>query len=85
MIRACCGKSSVVLTTDRPIDKSLIDFLVLHNFVEHAHFTIAGILYTDSPALIISGPIGSDKLSVKCKRDSCNKEIEELENLLIQF
>jgi hypothetical protein len=81
-VQACCGKTSLILKTDRPVDKKLLDFLVSNSFLELAHFTQAGILYADSSELIVTGPIGSDRLQVKCKKADCAQLLNDFEVLL---
>lgn len=81
-IKACCGKTSVIFKTDQPLTKEIIKSLVALGFNEASHFTQAGILYVDNKYIILTGPLGSDKLQVKCKSKQCEDKINELEELL---
>jgi hypothetical protein len=85
LIKACCGKTSLILKTDRPIDKSFITFLTNKGFSERTHFTVAGILYVENSDLIITGPMGADKLQIKCKKDNCKELLNNFELLLVQL
>ncbi len=84
-VQSCCGSTSLILKLDRPIDNSLISFLKQQGFNELSHFTQAGILYVDSLELIVTGPIGSNKLQVKCKRADCSQIFNNFEVLLQQI
>lgn len=84
-IKICCGKQGVVFKTDRPVTKDILNFLVKSGFKESDHFTKAGILYVDNLDLVITGPIGSDKLQIKCRNLDCEEKINNLENLLLNI
>ena len=81
-IQACCGRTAVILKTDRPLESKIITFLVASGFNESKHFSDAGIIYLDNEDFILTGPIGSDRLQVKCKKLNCYDKLEELENKL---
>jgi hypothetical protein len=78
-IQSCCGKKSTIYKIDRPIDNNLLVELVGLGFTELKHFTAAGILYVDNSSFIITGPIGSNRLQVKCKRSNCDQILEDFE------
>ena len=84
-VQACCGKKSTIYKIDRPIDSNLLASLVSLGFTELAHFTTAGILYVDNLDFIVTGPIGSNRLQVKCKRSDCDQKLNKLEELLQQI
>ncbi len=84
-VQACCGKKSTIYKIDRPIDASLLASLVSLGFTELAHFTAAGILYADNLDFIVTGPLGSNRLQVKCKRSECDQKLNKLEELLQQI
>jgi|GEM_PF-3341305 len=85
VVQACCGKTAVILKTDQPLTKDHIAKLVVLGWREQEHFTKAGILYVDNPDFILTGPIGSDRLTVKCKHVECAQKINDLEVLLQQL
>ena len=78
-VQACCGKTSVILKTDTPLTIEHLRELVDLGFTESKHFTQAGLLYADNLDLIVSGPLGSDRLQIKCKKADCEKKIADLE------
>jgi hypothetical protein len=84
-VQACCGKTSIIFKTDRPIMKEHLDKLVALGFTEAKHFTAAGILYVDNAELILKGPFGSDRLQVQCKVANCDEKVNDLEALLQQL
>ena len=67
--------------------KEHISGLVTKGFTEAAHFTQSGILYVDNPDFTLTGPLGSDRLTVKCKHAEaeCNQKFNDLEALLQQL
>lgn len=84
-VQACCGNVSIMFKTDQPLTTELLSKLVAQGFNEHLHFTQAGILYVDNLDFIMTGPIGSDRLQVKCKRRDCEQNLNDLEALLLQL
>jgi len=78
-VQACCGKTSVILKTDTPLTIEHLRKLVELGFNESKHFTQAGILYADNSDFILSGPLGSDRLQIKCKKSGCEEKIPDLE------
>lgn len=80
------GKPQVVFKLDRPTTPALLEVFKANNFKEATHFTKAGMLYVDNNDLVISSPMGSDKLSVKCKDDkTCDQKLNDLEDLLTKI
>jgi hypothetical protein len=84
-VQACCGSKSLIFKTNRPISKSDVSNLVKLGFTESPNFTKAGILYVDNSDLIVTGPIGSDRLQVKCKSGNCEEKVNDFEVLLQQL
>jgi len=84
--KACCNKGkNITFKIDRPITAPLIQFLVEQGFREAAHFTKAGMLYVDNSDLIITGPIGANRINVKCKKDDCDQIINDFQELLTKI
>lgn len=84
-IQACCGRTAIIFKTDQPLTKTHIEQLVAKGYVEATHFTQAGIMYVDNPDFILTGPLGSDRMTVKCKHAECNQKLNDLEELLQQL
>ena len=84
-IQACCGKKAIIFKIDQSIGGNLISQLIGLGYKEHTHFTKAGILYADNLDFIVTGPIGSDKLQVKCKSGNCDQKLNDFEALLTQM
>ncbi len=78
-VQACCGKTAVILKTDTPLSIEHLKALVDLGFTESKHFTQAGLIYADNSDFILSGPLGSDRLQVKCKKAGCEDKIPDLE------
>lgn len=83
-VRACCGKDAVIYKTDRPLTQIHLATLVKSGFLESTHFTKAGILYVDNADFIVTGPLGSNRLTIKCKHADCTQKLNDLEVLLQQ-
>lgn len=84
-IQACCGKTGLVFKTDEPVTKTHIVAFKKLGFVDQPHFTAAGLLYVDNPDFTITGPLGSNKLTVKCKHKECTEKLNNLEVLFQQL
>jgi hypothetical protein len=84
VVQACCGKKQIVFKIDRPLNVSILEVLKSNGFTEALNFTKAGMVYADNLDLIVSGPIGGDKLNVKCKKEDCEQILNDFEALLIR-
>ena len=84
-IQACCGRTSVIFKTDTTITHNTLKSLISLGFQEAEHFTKAGILYAHNAEFIITGPIGSNRLQVKCKKPDCSQRVNEFEALFPQL
>ncbi len=82
LIQGCCGRKQIVFKVDRPISLELLEVLKSNGYTEAPKFAQAGMIYADNKDLIVSGPVGSDKLNVKCKKGDCDLALNELEALL---
>lgn len=84
-IQACCGRTSIIFKTDQPLDtRHILEFIKI-GYIEHKHFTKAGILYVDNSDFILTGPLGSDRLQVKCKMLNCDSKLIDLEQMLLKL
>lgn len=83
--KSCCGATSVILKIDCSISSSLIDYLKSIGFKEEEHFTKVGILYVTNSEFILTGPIGSNKLQIKCRKKDCNQKLNDVELLLQKY
>jgi hypothetical protein len=84
-ITACCGRTSIIYKTDKPILKEYIAKLVNLGFKEHDNFTKAGILYLENQNVIIQSPIGSDRIQIKLKQKADENVFNQIEELLSQI
>ena len=81
-MRSCCGKTTVAFTVDKSIDDDFSAKLASIGFVEADHFKKSGILYTQNEDFILTGPYGSNRVQVKCRKKDCDQKINELEQKL---
>lgn len=84
-ISSCCGGKSTIFKTNIPLTLAVIKQFVDKGFIELKHFTDAGLIYVHNSDFILTGPIGSNRLQVKCKKTKCDQSLEELESLLEQI
>jgi membrane carboxypeptidase/penicillin-binding protein PbpC len=84
-VPACCGKPQVIFRTSEPIAQSLLEALVSNGFTDAPNFLQAGILYADNSDLIVTGPIGSNRLQAKCKKADCEQIFNDFEALLLKL
>jgi hypothetical protein len=82
LIQGCCNRKQIVFKLDRPLFVELLEVLKSNGFTEAPNFAKAGMIYADNKDLIVSGPVGGDKLNVKCKKGGCELALNELEALL---
>lgn len=83
-IKSCCGTASIIFKTDRPLTKLDLQAFINWGYKEGVNFTKAGILYVDNPEFTITGPFGTNRLTVKCK--PTNKEcVQTMNNLEVQL
>lgn len=78
--KSCCGKTTTTYKLDRIVDINLLNSLVSIGFNELKHFTTAGLLYLDNKEFIITGPLGSNRLQINCKKSNC--DLLYIENIL---
>ncbi len=84
-MQTCCGSPANIYKIDRPITQDLLNKFISLGFVESPHFTKVGIMYIDNPDFILTGPIGADRLQVKCKSPNCLEKVNILEEKLQQI
>ena len=78
-----CGQIALVFKLSSILSKDFLPLFVANGFSEVKHFTKSGILYIESLKLMVQGPFGSDKVTVKCKTNvDCEKYINDFETLL---
>ncbi len=84
-IQSCCGKKALIFKTDQPLTKDILQIFVKSGFKETEHFTKAGILYVDNIDFVITGPLGSNRLQIKCKAIDCEQKVNNLEQFLLSI
>lgn len=85
VVQGCCNKKQIIVKIDRPVDQALLDVLKSNGFTEQTQFTKAGMLYADNPDLIVTGPMGNNRLNVKCKKLDCEQALNDFEALLVRM
>jgi hypothetical protein len=85
VIPACCGRKQIVFKIDRPVQQDLINILKSNGFTEAEQYTKVGLLYMHNSDIIVSAPIGADRINVKCNKDDCEKILNDFEALLLKM
>ena len=84
LVAGCCNRKQIIFKIDRPVTQALINVLTSNGFTESQQYTKVGMLYATNLDLIVSGPIGADRVNVKCKRDDCETILNDFEALLVK-
>jgi len=84
-IPACCGKSQIILQFDFSLELDHSKLFLEHKFLSSKSYADRGILYLEDPNLVIMGPIGSNRFTVKCKNTLCNNSILIVEEILTKI
>lgn len=86
-VKTCCGGTSLLIKTNKTLDKGFISFMSNLGFVEAEHFTKVGIIYVESDDLILQGPMFNARLTVTCKinKDRCLQRLDEIEKELLKY
>lgn len=85
IIKKCCGKKSTLFKIDRPLTKEIMNYFISLGYKESPSLLKSGVLYIHNLDFIITGPIGSDRLEVKCKVQDCTEKLKELEDILLNM
>lgn len=83
-VQACCGGTSIIFKTDEPLTIKHLNIFKSAGYQEAEHFTKAGILYADNMDFIVTGPFGSNRLQVKCKKANCDQKLNDFEEFLLK-
>lgn len=84
VIKSCCGSSTTMLTTDKPIKKSHIIFFKNANYFIPDNYLQAGIFYVQLNSFIATASFGNTQINIQCSGQTCPTQIQEFEKLLEQ-
>jgi hypothetical protein len=85
VVEACCKKVVVIYKLGAPMTESLLDYFISNGFSALAHFRIKGMIYAQNGSITLTGPLGANRLHVKCEKDQCNQALIDLEALIDKF
>jgi hypothetical protein len=77
-----CGNSQIILQTGGPLLKNHIVKFTNSNYKQNESYIKSGILYLENDDLIMMGPLGSNRMQIKCKRKDCDKSISQIESII---
>lgn len=81
-MNACCGKTQIILQLDFPLEKKHLQLFLNSNFIEVKNYINSGIMFVEDTNLTASGPIGSNRLQIRCKTTDCEKSSIIIENII---
>lgn len=82
LLKSCCGSTTVAYTIGKPLTEEFADNLVENFFELDDTFKKAGLLYAKDEEFIVTGPFGSNRIQVKCRKKNCHSNLIKLETLL---
>ena len=85
IIPVCCGNYQIIFKIDRPVQQDVVTHLKSNGFTESENFTKVGMLYMHNSDLIVSGPMGADRVNVRCKKKDCVQILNDFEALLLKM
>lgn len=77
-----CSKPQVIFEFNFSLDRIHLEYLLAQGYMEGKSYTNSGILYIEDFNLIAIGPIGSNRLQLKCKNSNCESSIDKLERII---
>jgi hypothetical protein len=80
-IKSCCGNSSTILETDKPLRKYQVDVFKQAGYVIPDNFFNSGVFYAQKDGLIATGSFGTNKISLRVSPRSQDL-IQEFSQLL---
>jgi hypothetical protein len=85
-IKSCCGRTVIIFKTDCSLHQDHIDTLKSMGWSVGEHYIKSGLLYVYNLDFIMTGPLGADRLTVKCRHKpaECAQKVNDLEVLLQQ-
>lgn len=85
IIPACCGSFQIVFKFDRPVLQDIVTFLKSNGFIESESFTKVGMLYMHNFDLIVSAPMGTDRVTVRLLKKDSERILNDFEALLLKM
>jgi hypothetical protein len=82
---ACCGNKQIVFKFDRPVLQDIVTFLRSNSFIESENFTKVGMLYMHNSDLIVSAPMGADRVTVRLLKKDSERILNDFEALLLKM
>lgn len=80
--KSCCGSTTQIIETDKPIRKSQIGFFKDAGYLVPESFSNAGIFYAQLGSLVAQGSFGAVRMTLRCAGKNCNEAIANFESLL---
>lgn len=65
VVKACCGNSSTILETDKPLRKYQVDVFKEAGYVIPDNFFNSGVFYAQKNGLIATASFGSNKINLR--------------------
>lgn len=81
-VKSCCGSSSFIFETEKPIKKSQIAVFTQAGYFVPQNFLDAGIFYVQLGNMIATGSFGSNRINVRCNGPKCAEHFDSLSKIL---
>ncbi len=81
-VKACCGSTAFVFTTDKPIKKLHLQAFKDAGYSCPNNFSISGVFYVCIGALIATTSYGATNINVRCHGANCVALMDSFANLL---
>lgn len=86
-VKSCCGSSTTILETDRPIRKSQAKVFKDAGYFVPENFFQAGVFHVvldkrPHSTLIVTASYGTNRFSIRCNGSACDVQILAFEDVL---
>lgn len=81
LVKSCCGSSTTILETDKPLKKYQVDVFKEAGYIIPDNFFNSGVFYAQKGGLVATGSFGANKFNLRIA-GSGKDLIEEFSKLL---
>ncbi len=77
-----CSKKETFLELNFPLDFKHLPYFISLGYKEKKAYGNSGLFFIEDSTLIAIGPVGSNRLQIKCKKPQCLDSLDRLESLI---
>lgn len=82
VVESCCGKVSYIFHASKQIKKKHVQIFEAAGFSAALNLQQQGIFYIRAKNMIATSPFGTNRISVRCWGDDCERILDDFEELL---